>query len=140
MRLRNPTEDRRAFRRMLTSADLTSQPSAILTAVTSSSGTGNEPTGQKGPPLDHLWKWKHHGKTSTHAPVCAFPVSFSVTLSSQIESPPRARLHFVCSLWFSSSASCCSSFDYFVVIEIVFMDNQAQITETISRLDSEKVR
>ena len=50
MRLRNPTEDRRAFRRMLTSADLTSQPSAILTAVTSSSGTGNEPTGQKGPP------------------------------------------------------------------------------------------
>ena len=31
-------------------------------------------------------------------------------------------------------------FDYFVVIEIAFMDNQAQITETISRLDSEKVR
>ena len=31
-------------------------------------------------------------------------------------------------------------FDYFVVIEIVFMDNQAQITETISRLDLEKVR
>ena len=30
-------------------------------------------------------------------------------------------------------------FDYFVVIEIAFMDNQAQITETISRLDSEKV-
>ena len=29
--------------------------------------------------------------------------------------------------------------DYFVVIEIAFMDNQAQITETISRLDSEKV-
>ena len=29
---------------------------------------------------------------------------------------------------------------YFVVIEIAFMDNQAQITETISRLDSEKVR
>ena len=28
-------------------------------------------------------------------------------------------------------------FDYFVVIEIAFMDNQAQITETISRLDSE---
>ena len=33
-----------------------------------------------------------------------------------------------------------SCFDYFVVIEISFMDNQAQITETISRLDSEKVR
>ena len=31
-------------------------------------------------------------------------------------------------------------FDYFVVIEIAFMDNQAQITETISRLDSEEVR
>ena len=31
-------------------------------------------------------------------------------------------------------------FDCFVVIEIAFMDNQAQITETISRLDSEKVR
>ena len=31
-------------------------------------------------------------------------------------------------------------FDYFVVIEIAFMDNQAQIIETISRLDSEKVR
>ena len=31
-------------------------------------------------------------------------------------------------------------FDYFVVIEIACMDNQAQITETISRLDSEKVR
>ena len=31
-------------------------------------------------------------------------------------------------------------FDYFVVIEIAFMDNQAQITEIISRLDSEKVR
>ena len=31
-------------------------------------------------------------------------------------------------------------FYYFVVIEITFMDNQAQITETVSRLDSEKVR
>ena len=29
-------------------------------------------------------------------------------------------------------------FDSFVVIEIAFMDNQAQITETINRLDSEK--
>ncbi|CAH3175673.1 unnamed protein product, partial [Porites lobata] len=29
-------------------------------------------------------------------------------------------------------------FDYFVVIEIGFMDNQVQITETISRIDSEK--
>ena len=31
------------------------------------------------------------------------------------------------------------AFDYFVVIEIAFMGNQAQITETVSRLDSEKV-
>ena len=31
-------------------------------------------------------------------------------------------------------------FDYFVVMEIAFMVNQAQITETISRFDSEKVR
>ena len=29
-------------------------------------------------------------------------------------------------------------FDYFVVIEIALIDNQAQITETISRLDSER--
>ena len=48
-------------------------------------------------------------------------------------------LHSVCSLWFSCSALCCSCF-CFVVIEIAFMDSQAQITETISRLDSEKVR
>ena len=31
-------------------------------------------------------------------------------------------------------------FDDFVVIAIAFMDNQAQITETISPLDSQKVR
>ena len=30
-------------------------------------------------------------------------------------------------------------FDYFLVIEIAFTDNQVQTTETISRLDSEKV-
>ena len=30
--------------------------------------------------------------------------------------------------------------DYFVVTEIAFMDNQAQINEKTSRLDSEKVR
>ena len=53
------------------------------------------------------------------------------------------------SLFQSLSSAACDSvvllyaarvFDYFVVIEIAFMDNQAQITETISRLDSEKVR
>ena len=30
-------------------------------------------------------------------------------------------------------------FGYFLVVEIAFMDNQAQITETISWLDSEKL-
>ena len=50
-------------------------------------------------------------------------------------------LHSVCSCGsVCCSALCCSCFDYFVNIEIAFMDNQAQITETISRLDSEKVR
>ena len=34
----------------------------------------------------------------------------------------------------------CRVNDYFVVIEIAFMDNQAQITEKVSRLDPEKVR
>ena len=31
------------------------------------------------------WLSKHRGKTSTHAPGWAFPVSFAVTLSSQIK-------------------------------------------------------
>ena len=75
---------------------------------------------------------EHRGKTSTHAPVWAFPVSFSVTLSSQIK-VSRARSGSVVLL------HAARVFDYFVVIEIAFMDNQAQITETISRLDSEKV-
>ena len=51
------------------------------------------------------------------------------------KSPARSRLHSVCVLLYAARV-----FDYFVVIEIAFMDNQAQITETISRLDSEKVR
>ena len=58
------------------------------------------------------------------------------------KSPARSRLHSVCSLRFSCShcvqLHATRVFDYFVVIEIAFMDNQAQITETISRLDSEK--
>ena len=57
-------------------------------------------------------------------------------------SPARSRLHIVL------CAACGSVvlpyaarlFYYFVVVEIAFMDNQVQITETISRLDSEKVR
>ena len=50
-------------------------------------------------------------------------------------------LHSVCSLCGSVVLLYAARvFDSFVVIEIAFMDNQAQITETISRLDSEKVR
>ena len=64
---------------------------------------------------------------------------FSHTLPSN-QSLPRALGFILC-------AACglvvllhaAHVFDYFVVIEIAFMDNQAQITETISRLDSEKV-
>ena len=65
---------------------------------------------------------------------------FSHTFQSD-QSLPRALGFILC-------AACCSvvllhaprAFDYFVVIEIAFIDNQVQITETISRLDSEKVR
>ena len=57
------------------------------------------------------------------------------------KSPARARLHSVCAACGSVVLLYAARvFDYFVVIEIAFMDNQAQITETISRLDSEKVR
>ena len=85
------------------------------------------------------WRQEHRGKTSTHAPGWAFPVSFSVTLSSQ--SLPRALGFILCAACGSVVLLYAARlFDYFVVIEIVFMDNQAQITETISRLDSEKVR
>ena len=71
---------------------------------------------------------KHRGKTSTHTPGWAFPVSFSVTLSTQIK-VSRAL-----------SASFCVQRVIQLFCFIAFMDNQAQITETISRLDSEKVR
>ena len=57
----------------------------------------------------------------------------------QLKSPPRAWLHSVCSLSLDVLLHPARVFDYFVVIEIAFTDNQAQITETISRLDSEKV-
>ena len=61
---------------------------------------------------------------------------FSVTLFQSDQSLPRALGFILC----VACGSVPRVFDYFVVIEIVFMDNQAQITETISRLDSEKVR
>ena len=52
---------------------------------------------------------------------------------------PRA-LGFILCVACGSVVLCADRiFDYFVVIEIAFMDNQAQITETISRLDSENV-
>ena len=52
-----------------------------------------------------------------------------------------------CAIGFILCAACASVvllhasrvFYYFVVIEIAFIDNQAQITERICRLDSEKV-
>jgi len=68
---------------------------------------------------------------------------FSHTFQSD-QSLPRALGFILC-----ATCVACGSvvllhaarvFDYFVVIEISFMDKQAQITETISRLDSEKVR
>ena len=67
----------------------------------------------------------------------------SVVRSWSDQSLPRA-LGFIlcaaCGLVFLLHAA--RVFGYFVVIKIAFMDNQAQITETIliSRLDSEKVR
>ena len=90
------------------------------------------------------WFDQHRGKTSTHAPAWAFPVCFSVTLSSQIK-VSRALLASFCvqlvvQLFWPVLLYAARVFDYFVVIEIAFMDNQAQITETITRLDSEKVR
>ena len=69
---------------------------------------------------------------------------FSHTFQSD-ESLPRALGFILCGAWTAACGSvvllhAARVFDYFVVIEIAFMDNQAQITETISRLDSEKVR
>ena len=81
---------------------------------------------------------EHRGKTSTHAPGWAFPVAFSVTLSSQIK-VSRARSASLCVPLVVVLLHAARVFYYFVVIEIAFMDNQAQITETISPLDSQKV-
>ena len=53
------------------------------------------------------------------------------------KSPARFILCAACGSVALLHAACV--FDSFVVIEIAFMDNQAQITETISRLDLEKV-
>ena len=64
---------------------------------------------------------------------------FSHTLQSD-HSLPRALGFILCTACGSVVLlHAARVFDYFVVIEIDFMDNQAQITETISRLDSEKV-
>ena len=61
---------------------------------------------------------EHRGKTSTHAPGWAFPVTFSVTLSNQ--SLPRARLHSVYSLWCSCSVLYYSCFWLFCSYWICF--------------------
>ena len=63
-------------------------------------------------------------------------LSFSHTFQSK--SPARLILCAACGSVVLLYAA--RVFYYFVVTEIAFMDNQAQITETISRLDSEKVR
>ena len=55
-------------------------------------------------------------------------------------SPARAPVLSLARYFQAPATQATRVFDYFVVIEIAFMDNQAQITETISRLDSEKVR
>ena len=75
---------------------------------------------------------EHRYKTSTRAPGWAFPVSFSVTFSSQI------ALGFILCAARGSVVLLHTArvFDYFVVTEIAFMDNQAQITETTIRLYS----
>ena len=65
---------------------------------------------------------------------------FSHTFQSD-QSLPRALSFILCAACGSVVLLYAARvFDYFVLIEIAFMDNQAQITETISRLDSEKVR
>ena len=82
---------------------------------------------------------QHRGKTSTHAPGWAFPVSFSVTLSIQIKVSRALSASILCAACGSVVLLYAARvFYYFVVIEIALIDNQAQITETISRLDSER--
>ena len=54
-------------------------------------------------------------------------------------SPARARLHLCTACGSVVLLRAALIFDYFVVTEIAFMDNQAQITEKSSRSDSEKV-
>ena len=66
---------------------------------------------------------QHRGKTSTNAPGWAFPVSFSVTLSSQIKASRRALSASFCACGSVVLLHAARVFDYFVVIEIAFMDN-----------------
>ena len=79
---------------------------------------------------------EHRAKTYTNAPGWAFPVP----LSSQISSLRGALGFTLCAVCGSVVLlNVARIFGYLVVIEISFMDNQAQITETISWLDYEKV-
>ena len=84
---------------------------------------------------------QNRAKTSTHAPGWAFPVSFFSNTFQSDQSLPRALGFILCVACGSVILlHAARVFDYFVIIEVAFMDNQAKITETISRLDSEKVR
>ena len=88
-----------------------------------------------------LWSGENRDKTSTHAPVWAFPVTFSVTLSSQIK-VSHAHLASFC-VQPVVQLFCFMLFGFLRTIlwllKLLLSDNQAQITETISRLGSEKV-
>ena len=85
-----------------------------------------------------LWKMNTAGKRLRMGQVEHFQ-SFSHTFQSD-HSLPRALGFILCAAGGSVVLlHAARVFDYFLVIEIAFMDNQAQITKTISRLNSEKV-
>ena len=72
---------------------------------------------------------QHRSKTSTHAPGWAFPVSFFSHTFQSDQSLPRALGFILCAAWGSVILlHAARVLDYFVVIEIAFMDNQAQMT------------
>ena len=101
-------------------------------------------TGESPQPLArHPWPLEYRSKTSTHAPqVEHFRSLFQSYFKFQSDqSLPRTLGFILCAACGSIVLlHAASVFDSFVVIEIAFMDNQAQITETsVSGLDSEKV-
>ena len=92
------------------------------------------------PPQDYVGRVTPRQNVYACARLSISGLFFSHTFQSD-QSLPRALGFILCAacgsvvLLFAARV-----FDYFVVIEIAFMDNQAPITETIIRLDSEKVR